>query len=95
MRKRRVTVHSNSTYYEYSHTSGACDWSTPCTKGVCFSNTTGCPVAGCHFVAHSTHFSDVVYYVQSISDVLAVFLAVLIVALASVIFSEWALHGRW
>ena len=25
---------------------GDCDWLTPCTSGVCFANSTGCPVTG-------------------------------------------------
>ena len=34
----------------FSFLSGSCDWDSPCDKGVCYYNSTGCPVVGYHRV---------------------------------------------
>ena len=33
---------------------GSCDWGSPCDNGVCYYNSTGCPVTGYHSVYTST-----------------------------------------
>ena len=36
-----------------SNKTGDCEWSTPCTSGVCFVNNTGCPVMGAYLLKYN------------------------------------------
>ena len=41
------------THTDTLNTIDECDWSTPCTTGVCFANNTGCPVAGAYLLKYN------------------------------------------
>ena len=45
-------------HYVISNKTGDCDWSTPCTSGVCFANNTGCPVVGVYILNYNQSTSD-------------------------------------
>ena len=42
----------------YAHITDECDWSTPCTTGVCFANNTGCPVTGGYLLKYNQSDTD-------------------------------------
>ena len=49
-------VHENKAWHEFPQSMliidnsfiviGECDWTTPCSTGICYANNTGCPVTG-------------------------------------------------
>ena len=41
---------------------GDCDWSTPCMSGVCFANSTGCPVMGAYALNYNQSTTDETTY---------------------------------
>ena len=75
---------------------GFCDWDSPCNRGVCYYNSTGCPVVGYHPAHTSTHDNntdsdeaDTYTVVPSVDRVLLTALsAVLLVALVTVLVCE-------
>ena len=75
---------------------GFCDWDSPCIRGVCYYNSTGCPVVGYHPANTSTHDNhtdsdeaDTYTTVQGVDRLLLTALsAVLLVALATVLACE-------
>ena len=36
---------------------GFCEWDSPCNDGVCYYNSSGCPVMGYHYVNTSTNYN--------------------------------------
>jgi hypothetical protein len=75
---------------------GFCDWDSPCNKGVCYYNSTGCPVVGYHPASTSTHDNHTdpdepvtPTALQGVDRLLfTVLLAVLLVAVATVLACE-------
>lgn len=75
----------------------SCDWDSPCNIGVCYYNSTGCPVTGYHRFhtsAHDYYTLNATTYTDlrdTSKGLVILVMSVVLVAMVTILVCEWKL----